>query len=387
MRKWAALFMALLMMLACFGVPANGMELEGPRGPEDPPVLIPDENAGESSGTTGPDGVTMGTDVYLYVNPDGASYVTFSVRNAENGHRLANAVVEITYGGVTAVYGITDENGYCSVYLFRNVVYEYSVERDGYETVRGSFCPTAETCKVNVGMMKYHDLIVIVRENGKPRPSVMVRINGEPYLTNDEGKVYTKFLTGTYHINAYHPNGVDVVYRKVHLTDDTFIVINLEEATGGGTVQSSKKFSYDFLVYNKHYGPMDYVLTRYHHQLIDVFKKADETDAEWKARAERYLQENPNTIVVEAQPDRLQREKGHDLDLTYEDLVTLLYTQNSMMPSGAVLHGWEQEGFDYLIFANEYAALHFTLDELPFTLAFSNEELMEHILHFDGSGS
>ena len=231
MKKGIALLLALVLALTTFSAYAQKVDITGPRGPKLPSTFEVDEDAGLSVGEMNEEHTeaTMGTDVYLFVDPDNADYVTFQVRDAESNHPIENATIRIKYKGVEAVYGVTDENGECSVYLFRGVKYEYTVTANWYEPASGSFTARGETQTIRVNLRPYHHLTVIVMENGKPRVGVVVYVDDNRYISNDEGIIRSYGVTGNYLIRVILPDGRGVMYRRVYLDRDMTIVINLDD--------------------------------------------------------------------------------------------------------------------------------------------------------------
>lgn len=358
MKRWCLLALMLLMLLLCVCTAAQAED--APVETEDSATqFVVDAEAGLSE-ATGEGPLSVGTDVYLYVDPASASNVTFWVQD-EDGKPISGASIYIVYQGVSELYGVTGSDGKCSFYLFRNVQYGYKVVKSGYESVTGSFTATQETKTVRVTMRKYRRLTVNVKQDGKPLPGAQVLIDGESFTSDANGAVSANRVNGNYTITVIAPddreisrvvsvNGADVNLTLDFKADDTIV-------PGGMT-------SDRFLVFDRDYLPEDYVLTEYAFRAEDVARMDEETQEEYEERVACYLAENTDTISVEAQCDRIQQAEGlADVDVQ-RDTGELWYTQRSMMPSGWLLRAWEDREYDQLAFANENAALLVQLDDL-----------------------
>lgn len=300
----------------------------------------------------------IGTDVYLFVDPDTASYVTFYVTD-EDGNPLKNAQIYLTYNGITEFFGTTDKNGKFSTYLFRDVEYGFTVKLHGYENAVGTFTATKELCKVRVVLRKYQSVGVFVVDHGVPVPGVTVIIEGQKYVTNSNGKVHVGLVGGVYNGTVVAPDGrlIPFQFEVDGAGLDVVIDIGLDETLAPGGTQKD-----NFLVYNRHYNPEDYVLTYYDFVETDLSRETAETDEEFEARTERYLQQNPSSILVEAQPDRRQGTE-HDTDIL-DAQGEPIYSQRSLMPSGYLVKAWEEAGYSKLVFTNEEMGLQLDLADL-----------------------
>lgn len=272
---------------------------------------------------------TLGTDVYLFVDPDSASYITFYVTD-EAGRPIEGALIYIGYKDTGELYGVTDEKGLCSFYLFRNTQYSYHVSKTGYETAYGGFKATEETKQIHVVLRKLHSLDVFVVDGTTPVPGAEVWIEGEKYITDEYGHVHTDKPNGTYPIEVITQDGRHFYATAVIDWNDAVVIVDIAQDSHGSGL---------FLVYNKFYEPEDYVLTEY-----------------------AYDENHNATVVVEAQCERNQLEKG-DKDI-YKINGEKLYTQRSMMPTGAWLMNYMSHGFNKVVFTNEFMGIKFDLDDL-----------------------
>ena len=290
---------------------------------------------------------SLGTDAYLFVDPDSASYVTFYVTD-EAGNPIQGAQIYITYNGITELYGVTGADGRYSMYLFRNVEYGYRVTKTGYESASGTFTATQETKVVHVVLRKLYDFTVIIVDNDEPVPGVTVIIDGERYITDENGRVTVQKPNGEYDVIVETPDGRRLPVKAVVRGDTVIVVdIGLDDTIAKGGVGRDR-----FLVYDKHYDPEDYVLTKYLFTKADLARSEEETEEVFAQRVQRYLQENVSTVLVEAQPERVQHENAPDEDI-FTPSGEELYAQRSMMPTGFVLRAWEEEGYDQVTFTNE----------------------------------
>ncbi len=290
----------------------------------------------------------LGTDLYLFVDPDTASYVVFTVTD-EDGNPIEDAQIWISYKDYTEYYGSTDKNGKFTTYLFRDVEYGYTVAKEGYETVTGTFTATEEIKHVRVVMRKYYQLDIFVVDGDKPVPGITVIVDGNEYVTDEDGKVTLWKTNGVYDIVVLTPDGRRIPV-KAEVDGDTVIVIDIAEDSAlipGG------RYSDRFLVYDRDYDPEDYVLTKYRFDEQDVAK--DDKDA--------YLDATTNTILIQAQPDRKQHNGSPDTDVLDKN-GNPLYSQRSLMPTGFLLKAWEEEGFEKIVFTNEEMALSFPMKAL-----------------------
>lgn len=294
-------------------------------------------------------GATMGTDLYIFVDPDTASYITFVVTD-EQGRPLKDAQIYIEYNGKSELFGTTDKDGKLSTYLFRDTEYGYTVKKSGYETVQGHFTATEETKTIRVVMREYFDLNIFVVDGDKGVQGVKVLLDGYGSYTDEDGKTTYVRTNGVYNVEVITDDGRRIVTQAV-VNGDTDIVIDISM---DDSIVPGGRYSDRFLVYDKAYDPEDYVLTKY------LFAEEDVSDAK---DAEAYLAANPNTIHIAAQPDRYQNGDGTDTDKKNAD-GTPLYSQRSLMPTGFVLRGWEKQGYEDVVFMNEEMGLRFPLASL-----------------------
>jgi len=105
LKRFIALFLALLMCLGCCSALAEGLrhKVHG-----DVSEFEVSEELDQD--TVNGDQAQVGTDVYLYVDPYTASYVTFVVVD-EDGRPVKGAAIYLSYGGETEFYGTTDSDG------------------------------------------------------------------------------------------------------------------------------------------------------------------------------------------------------------------------------------------------------------------------------------
>ena len=323
--------------------------------------FIVDEEAGlsESKSDEAQKQATVGTDVYLYVDPDSASYITFVVID-EDHESIPGASIYITYNGVEELYGVTDETGCCRFYLFRNVEYGYRVTKGGYEPATGHFTATEETKEVVVVLRKLHRLDVYVIDHDEPVPEYNVKVDNIDYTTDENGRAHTERANGTYTVTVTSRDGREIIRVVSIRGKDVVLIVDISAddiIIPGGT------YGDRFLVYDREYDPEDYVLTKYTYTREDVVREENETDEDYEKRVEEYLAAHPNIITIEAQCDRIQQESGPDIDVVDEE-GKLVYTQRSLMPTGFLLKAWEEEQFQYIVFTDEDCGISFSLQSL-----------------------
>lgn len=358
MRKFISLLLVLITVLSPVTAFAAPEVLDGPQNVDgslrhdvygDVSRIEVSEELDEGELNEDKSEATLGTDLYLFVDPDTASYVTFYVTD-EYGNPIEGALIFIGYKDDIELFGVTDGNGKYSTYLFRDVEYSYKVYKPGYEIAEGSFTATEETKFIRVVLRKYYKLEIVVVDNGVPVPGITVIIDGQPYVTDENGSVVVLRTNGVYNVEVITPDGRRIPV-KATVNGDTRIVVDIgldeEGIIPGGRYQDR------FLVFNRWYDPEDYILTKYLFNAEDV-----EED-----RSEAYLSSVRDTVLIEAMCEHEQREDGPDIDILTED-GTPLFTQRSLMPSGFVIRAWENEGFEKLVFTNEEMALRFDLDAL-----------------------
>jgi len=336
MKRWFLLLAVLMLaMTACFASAEGDLRHEVTGNVSQLDVA---EEEGVSQGQVNDrkTEAALGTDIYLLVDDASASYVTFLVTDEDNSP-VRGALIYITYNGITELYGVTDKNGECSMYLFRDTEYGYRVEKNGYETAWGHFMAEEETKMVHVVLRSKHLLTIIVEDDGVPQPGVTVMIDGRTLTTDESGQVKLSLINDEYSGVVITTDGRRIPFTAV-VEGDTVIIVDIGRGDG-------------FLVYDKYYQPEDYVLTRYLFGGNDVPKSAEETEEAYALRVERYLEANPGVVLVEAQPERKQLAQGDKDVLDAEG--GPVYAQRSCMPMGALLRSWEKDGAQKLIFTNE----------------------------------
>jgi len=335
MRKWISLLLVMLLVLT----PATAFAEDGSiRHEVYGDVSKFDVSEELSEGKADGKEAQMGTEVWLFVDPDTASYITFYVTD-EEGEPLKDALIYVTYNGITEFFGSTDKDGKLKTYLFRNVEYGYTCKKKGYETASGTFYCPRETGLVHIVLRKYWPLEVYVVDGGAPVKGVQVIIEGADHYTDRDGKVVSGRTDGVYDVVVVTEDG-RYIHTKATVDKGGRIVVDIaldDSIVPGG------RYTDRYLVYDKVYDPEDYVLSRY------IFD-------------DKYEDELTNTILIEAQPDRRQGASG-DTDVLDEDGKPL-YSQRSLMPSGFVLKAWEEQGYEELVFENEEMALRFELESL-----------------------
>lgn len=347
MKKWISLLLAVMLavLLCALASAEEGSIRHEVTG--DISGWIVSEELDRAAGHSELIDPTIGTDIYLFVDPDTASYVTFYVTD-EQGRPIKGAQIYLSYNGIEELFGVTDENGRLSTYLFRNTEYGYRVVKHGYETATGTFTATKETKLVHVVLRRLYDLTIYVVDNGVPQPGITVIIDGKTYKTDDEGKVTIRTTNGEYNVIVVAPDGRRIPVQAIVNGDTTIVVdIGYDDALVDGG-----RYSDRFLVYNKYYNPEDYELTYYAFRAEDLTQLEGETDEEFALRTARYLEKYTNTILIEAQPERRQNKDGTDTD-KYNVDGTPLYAQRSLMPTGYLLKIWEEMGYTDLVFTNE----------------------------------
>ncbi|MBQ7895395.1 MAG: hypothetical protein IJ364_02420, partial [Oscillospiraceae bacterium] len=297
---------------------------------------------------------TMGTEVWLFVDPDTASYVTFYVTD-EEGNPLKDANIYISYNGKSEFFGSTDKDGKFKTYLFRDVEYGYTVTKYGYEDASGTFTAAKETKTVRVVLRRYYSLEILVVDGDEPVRDTVVYIDGQRYVTDKDGKVKTSRTNGVYDILVITEDGREIPVR-VEVDGETKLIVDISQ---DDSIVDGGRYTDSFLVYNKDYDPEDYVLTEYKFTADDVDEK----------KKDSYLKEVSNTILIEAQPERRQNSDGTDTDIMKDG--EPLYARRSLMPSGWLMKAWEQQEYENIVFSNEDMAVKFPISELH------NEKMMK----------
>lgn len=331
MKRIIAILLTAVLLLSVTAIPEQGSIRHMVTG--DISEFVVDENAGNSQAEENAEKTeaTIGTDIYLFVDPDTASYITFYVTD-EDGNPIPGAVIDIGYHGVFEEYGVTDENGRCSFYLFRDTEYQYLVTKFGYEDAAGSFTATKETKEVHVVLRKQHNVDVFVVDHGEPVEFTKVVIDGIEFITDEEGHVHIRRPNGEYDVTVITEDGREIHARLVVKGEDVVLIVDIGLDAYGGE---------DFLVFNKLYEPEDYVLTEYDY-------------------GEEY--DYPTAVVVEAQCEREQLASG-DRDILKPD-GEKLWAQRSLMPTGRWMEKYIKNDYDELVFTNEKMGIRFPLSDL-----------------------
>ena len=206
------LALTLVLLIFCGAIPAQAGSIRH-MVTGDVSEIVVDEAAGldRSEGDVSAD---VHTDVYLFVDPDSASYITFYVTD-EAGNPISGAAIYITYKGVTELYGTTGRDGKCSMYLFRNVEYGYRVTKAGYESAEGKFTATRETRLIHVVLRKLHKLTIILRNNGENVPNADVLVNGIEAAADVVNLRISRWRCGV--VRARDRIGEDVIRFKIRV--------------------------------------------------------------------------------------------------------------------------------------------------------------------------
>jgi gliding motility-associated-like protein len=161
-----------------------------------------------ASVTSDTDDPTPGDDVdTVTITPETPDYeVTITVVD-ENGDPIEGAIVTIDGEDY-----VTDENGQVTIEL-PDGEYDYTVNADGFEDFTGTITVVGEDVDETVTMTtETHTItIIVVDENGDPIAGATVTINGEDYVTDENGQVTITLPDGTYNYtvvaDGYHNNG------------------------------------------------------------------------------------------------------------------------------------------------------------------------------------
>lgn len=311
---------------------------------------------------------TIGTDVYLYVDPYTATYLTFIVVT-ETGRPLPGVAIYLTYAGVTEFYGMTDENGQFSTYIFRNTPYEFTVSKPGYRTEKGEFCAPEETETIKIVMRKYRKFDFIVLEDGEPAPGIKVMFNGKELLTDENGSVRFWEVNGTYDVEIMLPDGT-IKTVTVRIEGDTIYVIDIgkgvwPEEMPQDTLEAGAGLGDLFIVYDKYYRPEDYDLTEqvYTDEEILPLMDAELSDEEKQAAAAAYHAENEDHLHIVAEPDKIQHENKPD-EIVLDENGEPLYSQRSLILSGRQLLQIEEQEMESILFENEDLGVWFDISDL-----------------------
>jgi hypothetical protein len=166
---------------------------------------------------------------------------------------------------------------------------------------------------------------------------------------------------------------------KADLSPDSKADSKADKASAGQTAADW------FLVYDKNYHPADFILTECQFDEEDLMQQEAERDASFALRVQQYFDAHPNTILVttilEDQPT-LQEEQKNQSELQEgqktppavlqdeknkpdpETDETIAYGQRSLMPAGALLQDWEENGYEKLVFMNDDMGLLLDLSAL-----------------------
>ena len=350
MKKWTAVIIAVMLALLAGTACADSLrhQVHG-----DVSEFEASEELDSGKSDTPGGNATVGTDVYLYVDPYSASYVTFEVVDEWN-QPIAGAAIYLSYGGHTEFYGLTDENGRFSAYIFRDTEYGYRVECGGYQTEYGTFTATEETKTVRVVMQMIFKLDVVILNNGAPVPGVLVEIGSRSLTTDENGIARFNLVNGLYTAKITLPDGT-VKYVTIRVDGDTVYMLDigrqnmpdelaqiLEAGGGDGDL---------FIVFDKHYAPEDYDLTEkiYPDSEFLATLEQEMTQEEQAAALASWHAQNPDFVHIVAEPDK--RQSNPDRIITENGKPR--YSQRSLILSGAQLLNIEQRGSESILFENE----------------------------------
>ena len=351
MKKWAAVALALALVLFAGVACADSIrhQVHG-----DVSEFEASEELDSGTASTPGGNATVGTDVYLYVDPYSASYVTFEVVD-EQGKPIEGAAIYLSFGGHTEFYGLTDEDGKFSAYIFRDTTYGYRVSCDGYQTESGTFTATGSTKTVRVVLRKYYSLDVIILNNGVPVPGVRVEIGSNSLLTGSDGSARFYRPNGLYTAKITLPNGT-VKYVTIRVEGDTIYVMDIGRQNmpdelaeildaGGGDGDL-------FIVFDKYYAPEDYDLTKeiYTDEEFLASLEAELTEEEQDAALAAWHEARPDYVHIVAEPDKIQ---GETTDRIVMEKGEPRYSQRSLILSGAQLLLIEKGGMESILFENE----------------------------------
>ncbi|MBQ8536365.1 MAG: hypothetical protein IJ461_03055 [Clostridia bacterium] len=352
MTKWIATLLALLMVLSLSPALAEEDSIRHQVTGDVSAFDVSEEvdQAQEEEATQ----ASVGTDVFLFVDPDTASYVTFVVVDEEN-NRLANAAIYLKYGGHEEFYGLTDENGLFSTYLFRNTEYGFRVEKSGYRTENGTFTATEATKIVKVVLQKYHTLDIVVLQNGVPLENIRVDLEGKADYTDQEGSVRFWRVNGLYTAEITMPDGsIKTVTIRVQGPTVYVLDIGLNEMPqelmnvleGGGGDSDL------FIVFDKHYAPEDYDLTAKIYtdeELLAQLDTAQMTREEQDTALASWHETNPDYLHIVAEADKEQGTPDRIITQDGEPR----FSQRSLILHGRHLLEIEEAGMESILFENE----------------------------------
>ena len=337
MKRLIAAVLAIALALCVCGLAEND-SLRG-KVKEDSSTLTVSEEVDRAQEDNA-DSATIHTEVYLYVDPDTASYVTFTVVD-DDGRAIPGASIYISYKGIEELCGVTDENGQASMYLFRDVEYGYSVTKNGYETARGRFIAREELKKVKVVLKKYRIVTLRALKDGEPWPNATMYVDDQRVFGDENGTAVIRLVNGNYALGLSLNDG-RIIYEYITVNGDGEFEINY---IPDDTLVPGGAYSDRFLVYNGIYTPKDYVYSEFLHTADEVEKLPGETDEEYEARVLEYLDGHPDEIIVNALPIN-------------GELLSRI-----MIPSGFLHRQWENEGFEKISFTNGLEGLRLDLND------------------------
>ena len=359
-KGWAVL-LALVLVLLAGAACADSLrhEVHG-----DVSELEASESLSSGRNETPVGNATVGTDVYLYVDPYSASYVTFEVVD-EWDNPIHGAAIYLSYGGHTEFYGLTDVYGKFSSYIFRDTEYGYRVECFGYMPESGTFIAAGETKTVRVVLRKYYSLDVVVLNNGAPVPGVRVEIDANDLLTGADGSARFYRPNGLYTAKITLPDGT-VKFVTIRVAGDTVYVVDIGRKNmpdeladildaGGG-------YSDGFIVFDKYYAPEDYDLTEkiYTDEEFLAALGNGMTQEQQAAALAAWHAQRPDVVHIVAEPDKTQA--------TPDRIITVngkpRYSQRSLILSGAQLLNIEQGGAESILFENEHMGVWLDIADL-----------------------
>lgn len=327
--------LTLSMLIVCMLVPLG---VSAAPKPQDVSQLVIDEESGESTAQVSTDNAEVGTDVFLWVDPDSATYVTFIVQD-EDGVRIESAEIYLTVYDEKNLYGITDKIGTYSMNVFRDMEYPWEVKKEGYESASGKFTVHKETGTVYVTLRKLHALDVYVVDGDKPVPGVKVIVDGVEKTTDKNGKVTYMKPNGEYEITVINPKNGKKILRDVVVHGHTKVVVDIADGnwryTGDG-----------FLVYDKLYNPRDYDFIEMKYSPDDLTQKPGESDEDFAARQAAYMEKYSSTLLIKS--------KQEDIPSWVEayNMEGPVYTQRSLMPTGSIMKRWIDEGYTNVTFTD-----------------------------------
>lgn len=291
-----------------------------------------------------PDGVSIGTDVYLIVDSDTASYVTIRIRD-EQGRLIEDALIYLN----GKLYGSSDENGELVVYLLRNVDYQYRITKYGYTSASGSFRPTDATKIVTVVLSKMYQLNIMIVDGNLPCPGIGIIINGKTVWTKEKGMAEFTLPRGIYNavIRLLDGKTMDI---KIHLNQNRTIVIDIGRTSGSLGIDHTEPTGGQFILFDREYTPKDYLLT--------LFPYTAEEKALWDGTETFEGLKFLHTLHIIAAPleendEPVMDEKGN-----------AIYEHINLRLDGTLMQHFVGAGLPYLRLDNEYCTFSMFLPEL-----------------------